>query len=216
MSSIISQKRGGLALFSSPKHVDSHYLRLVCHAKTLEDMELVDIDSEELQKELLEINRNGKVPTLIDRTLTLYDARVIAEYLDERFPHPALMPIEANLRAQIRLFFWEIEKFWYAPIDLLEHTRMAQPKRKKLQKELHDAILLLEPYFKGKTYLIGNELSLLDCCILPALWRLGALEIELPKAAQYIIRYMNTHFEKDYFRKSLSKYEAAMPPVKII
>ncbi|MDO4435407.1 MAG: glutathione S-transferase N-terminal domain-containing protein [Cardiobacteriaceae bacterium] len=216
MSSIISQKRGGLALFSSPKHVDSHYLRLVCHAKGLEDLDFVEIDNEELHKELLEINPNGKLPTLIDRDLTLYDARVIAEYVDERFPHPALMPIEANLRARIRLFFWEIEKHWYTPINTLEHSRITAQKKKPMQKELRDSILRLNPYFKGQQFLVGNELSLLDCCILPALWRLGALEIELPKAAQYMIRYMNTHFEKDYFRSSLSRYEQSLPPVTIV
>lgn len=211
-----TMKRAGLALYSSPKHIRSHYIRLVSYIKDLE-IEYVDVDGDAIPDAFYqEINKLGRLPTLTDRDLTLFDERVISEYMDERFPHPALMPIEANLRGRIRLLFWELEKQWYEPIDALEHSRIASAKKKKLQKELRDSILSLVPLFKGCDYLMNQELSLLDCYVLPALWRLGLLEIELPKVAAPMIRYMDFHFKQDYFRKSLSKYEEAFPPYVVV
>ncbi|UJF24567.1 glutathione S-transferase N-terminal domain-containing protein [Suttonella sp. R2A3] len=202
-------KRGGLALFASPKHVASHRIRLIAQAKDLE-IESVEVDADNMPSDLLEINPNGRLPLLLDRDLMLYDERVISEYLDERFPHPALMPIEANLRAMIRLFCYEIEKNWYGDAHILEHGKPAAARRKKLQKQLRDNILVMSPYFKGQNYFIGNELSLLDCCVLPVLWRLQALEIELPKAAASVQQYLDFHAKQDYFQQSLSAYERGL------
>ena len=200
--SIVSQKRGGLALFGSPVHASSHRIRLVCQAKDLE-IDYVEIDPDNIPADLIEINPTGRLPTLIDE-------RVVSEYLDERFPHPALMPIEANLKAKIRLFCYELETNWYQLLDQLQHGKLTAAKKKTAHKQLREAVLLMSPMFKGRDYLIGSEMSLLDCCVLPVLWRLESLEIELPKAAATIQRYMDFHFNKEYFRKSLSKQEAAL------
>lgn len=207
--SLINLKKGGLALFASPKHIASHRIRIVAQCKDLE-MEYIEIDPDNMPSDLLEINPSGRLPMLVDRDLILYDERVISEYIDERFPHPALMPIEANLRAKIRLFSYEVEKNWYPDADFLEHNKPAAAKRRKQQKALRENILLLTPFFKGKQFFIGEELSLLDCCILPVLWRLPIYEIELPKVAQSIQKYMDYHFQQDYFQKSLSPYERAL------
>lgn len=207
--SLINLKKGGLALFASPKHIASHRIRIVAQCKDLE-MEYIEIDPDNMPSDLLEINPSGRLPMLVDRDLILYDERVISEYIDERFPHPALMPIEANLRAKIRLFSYEVEKNWYPDADFLEHNKPAAAKRRKQQKALRENILLLTPFFKGKQFFIGDELSLLDCCILPVLWRLPIYEIELPKVAQSIQKYMDYHFQQDYFQKSLSPYERAL------
>lgn len=209
--SLINLKKGGLALFASPKHIASHRIRIVAQCKDLE-MEYIEIDPDNMPSDLLEINPSGRLPMLVDRDLILYDERVISEYIDERFPHPALMPIEANLRAKIRLFSYEVEKNWYPDADFLEHNKPAAAKRRKQQKALRENILLLTPFFKGKQFFIGEELSLLDCCILPVLWRLPIYEIELPKVAQSIQKYMDYHFQQDYFQKSLSPYERALRP----
>lgn len=212
----MSMRRNGLTLYSSSKQIRSHYIRMISYIKDLE-IEYVDVDAENMPAEFrLEINPYEKLPTVTDRDLTLFDERVISEYFDERFPHPALMPIEANLRAKIRLLFWEIEKNWYERIEALEQLRGASAKKKKLQKELLDSILSTAPLFKGGNYLINNELSLLDCYVLPALWRLGELEIELPKIASPIIRYMEFHFSKEHFRKGLSKYEEGFKPYVVV
>ncbi len=203
--------RPGLSLYSNPQQMRSHYIRLISHLKDLE-MEYVEIEGNELPKELQALNPTGRLPFITDRDLVLYDERVISEYMDERFPHPALMPIEANLRAKIRLFFWELEKHWYEPAEeLLEQPKVTAAKRKKLHKQLHDNIIAMVPFFKNTEHLVVPELNLLDCFVLPLLWRLGALEIELPKSASPLFRYMDYHFSKDYFIKSLSKYEEELP-----
>ena len=207
--SIVSQKRGGLALFGSPIHAASHRLRLVCQLKD-QEIDYVEIDPDNIPADLIEINPTGRLPTLIDRDLVLFDERVVSEYLDERFPHPALMPIEANLKAKIRLFCYELETNWYQPVNQLQHAKLTPAKKKAAQKQLRESVLLMSPMFKGRDYLVGSEISLLDCCVLPILWRLESLEIELPKAASTIQHYMDFHFSKDYFKNSLSKQEAAL------
>lgn len=209
--SIISQKRGGLTLVGSPKHISSHRIRLISHAKDLE-IEYVDIDADNLPEDLLEINPTGRLPTLLDRDLVLFNDRVVSEYLDERFPHPALMPIEANLRAKIRLFCIEIENQWYDLVNQLEHDKLSAAKKKVAQKQLRDYVIMWSPMMKNGNFMIGSELSLLDCCILPVLWRLDSLGIELPKspATQPLQKYMAYHFKQDYFKNALSKYEATL------
>lgn len=209
MSIATTLKRGGLVLFTSPKHIASHRIRLICQAKDLE-IEYVDVDPDNIPEELLELTPSGRLPVLIDRDLFLYDERVISEYLDERFPHPALMPIEANARARIRLMSYEIEHNSYPLANALEHDKLVSAKRKKIQKQLTEQLILLQPYFKSKEYLSGHELSLLDCCVLPLLWRLQSYEIELPKPAQSINKYLDFHAKKDYFKRALSKYEMAL------
>lgn len=211
--SIVSQKRGGLALVSSPKHISSHRIRLVSYAKDLE-IDYIEVDADNLPEDLLEINPSGRLPTLFDRNLVLINDRVISEYLDERFPHPALMPIEAELRAKIRLFALEIEAQWYDLVNQLEHEKLSPAKKKTLQKTLREQIVQFSPMIKNSHYIIGQELSLLDCCILPVLWRLNSLEVDLPKNAftQSLLKYMAFHFKQEYFKRSLSKYEAGLNP----
>lgn len=213
--SIISQKRGGLALLGSPKHVSSHRIRLVSHAKDLE-IDYVDIDADNIPEDLIEINPTGRLPTLLDRDLVLFNDRVVAEYLDERFPHPALMPIEANLRAKIRLFSLEIEADWYQIVNQLEHEKLSAAKRKTLVKELRDKIILFSSMIRNSHFIIGAELSLLDCCVLPILWRMESLGVEIPKTAatQGLYKYMAYHFKQDYFKKALSKHERSLREVQ--
>ena len=205
------QRRNGLALLSSPKQVSSHRIRLICAAKDLDiDIKNIDLDKPKLDEEVLKANPTGRIPALHDRDFVLFGDRVLAEYIDERFPHPALMPIEAKERAIIRLFSNEIEAIWYDYINQLEHEKLAVSKKKQLQKKLYESIIRFSPMFKANShFLIGDELSLLDCCVLPAFWRLSYIGIEIPKSSSTaaMLNYMNYHFGKDYFKKSLSKYE---------
>lgn len=206
---ILSQKRSGLLLLTSPQYVESHRIRIITHEKML-DIDYIDIDPDKVPEDVLEINPTGSIPTLIDRELVLFDARVISEYIDERFPHPALMPIEADARAKIRLMLYQIEQHWYPYVNDLEHNRVSVPRRKKILKELRDNILLMTPFFKIAPFLLSDCLTLLDCGVLPVLWRLPALGIELPKEAQAIMNYMNRMFEREGFQASLSDYERGL------
>lgn len=210
--SILGRKQTGPALLHSPRHLSSHRIRLVCQAKELE-IEYIEINPDVLPEDLLELNPTGKLPTLIDRDLTIFNDRVVSEYLDERFPHPALMPIEANARAKIRLFCMEVEDVWYPCVDALEHEKLSLAKRKAAVKTLRDGIVQFSPMLRGaQKFVLNNELSLLDCCILPVLWRLESIGVDLPKnsAVQLVKQYMKYHFTQEYFKRSLSSYERTL------
>ena len=150
------------------------------------------------------------VPTLVDRDLVLYDSRVIIEYLDERFPHPPLMPVDPVTRAQFRLALYRIERDWYGLTHQIEH----EPDKKqalKLKKMLRDTILQSVDLFKVKPFFLSDEFSLVDATIAPILWRLGHYEVELPRdVGQPVLKYSSLVFSRHAFRDSLSDMEQEM------
>ena len=145
------------------------------------------------------------MPTLVDRDLVLYDSRVIIEYLDERFPHPPLMPIDPVTRAQFRVALYRVERDWYA----LAHDIEAGPARARRaahsRKVLGEAICASAEVFKAKPFFLSDEFSLVDASIAPILWRLPAYGIELPPQAQPIVKYMNSIFARSTFRACLTR-----------
>ena len=147
-------------------------------------------------------------PTLIDRDLVLYDSRVIMEYLDERFPHPPLMPVDPVSRARARLALYQIEHDWY---DLAR--KLDAPGAKDLQqlrKVLRDNVLGSADLFKLKPFFLSDEFSMVDATIAPILWRLPRFEIDLPPQAAPILKYASTIFSRPAFRASLSESEREM------
>ena len=143
----------------------------------------------------------------MDRDLVLYDSRVIIEYLDERFPHPPLMPVDPVARAQFRLALYRVERDWYPLAQQIE----AEPDQKqsiRLRKTLRDTILQSADLFKVKPYFLSDEFSMVDATIAPILWRLRHYEIELTSAP--IIKYANHVFSRPAFRDSLSDTEQEM------
>jgi RNA polymerase-associated protein len=142
----------------------------------------------------------------------LYDSRVIIEYLDERFPHPPLMPVDPIQRAQFRLALYRIERDWYGQAQLIEedHDRKHAARNRKV---LRDALLQSADVFKVKPFFLSDDFSLVDASIAPILWRLQRYEIELPPQAQALTRYMGVLFARPSFRASLSAPERAMRPV---
>jgi RNA polymerase-associated protein len=144
----------------------------------------------------------------VDRDLVLYDSRVIMEYLDERFPHPPLMPVDPVARAQFRLALYRIERDWYGLV-----AQINDPDKKvgvKARKVLRDSVLASADVFQAKPFFLSDEFSLVDATIAPVLWRLGIWEIDLPPQAQAISRYMNLVFSRPAFRHSLSRIEQDM------
>ncbi|MGC3981007.1 MAG: glutathione S-transferase N-terminal domain-containing protein [Steroidobacteraceae bacterium] len=181
----------------------SHRTRLVIAEKGL-PVELVDIQGGNLPEDLLDLNPYNSVPTLVDRNLVLYDSRIIIEYLDERFPHPPLMPIDPIMRAQFRLAMYRIERDWYS----LGH-QMITPTDYRLdqataRKALHDSIAASADVFKAKPYFLSDELTLVDATIAPILWRLRSWQIDMPPAIE---RYANRIYSRPAFRRSLSSIE---------
>src|SRR6516164_10400 len=197
-----------MTLFSAPTDLWSHRTRLVLAEKGIA-IELVDVDPNDLPEDLLDLNPYHSVPTLVDRDLVLYDSRVIIEYLDERFPHPPLMPVDPVTRAQFRLALYRIERDWYALARQID----SEPDKKqtvKLKKILRDTILQSTDLFKVKPFFLADEFSLVDATIAPILWRLPYYEIDLPPQAQPIERYAQLIFARPAFREALSEREQEM------
>jgi len=205
---VIANRRSVMTLFSKPTCIHSHRTRLVLAEKNI-NIEISDVDGPDLPEDLLDINPYHTVPTLVDRDLVLYDSRVIIEYLDERFPHPPLMPVDPVTRAQFRLALFRIEMDWYQLAEQFE----ADGERKlatKSRKMLRDSILASVDLFSAKKYFLSDEFSLVDCSIGPILWRLPVYGIELGSHAEPIEMYMKRVFERRSFQDSLTELEQEM------
>jgi RNA polymerase-associated protein len=171
----------------------------------------VDIVSEKDPEDLAELNPYNTLPTLADRDLALYEANVIMEYLDERFPHPPLLPVYPVQRALSRLWISRVEKEWSSRLDLLMIGKGRETVLSKARKELRESIIAIAPIFAEKPFFMNEELSLVDCCVAPILWRLKEVDITLPeRSTKPLHRYMQTMFERDAFRESLTEAEMEM------
>ena len=197
-----------MTLFSDPTDPWSHRTRLVLAEKSV-NIDYIDVQHGNLPEDLLDLNPYNSVPTLVDRELVLYDSRVIVEYLDERFPHPPLMPVDPVTRAQYRLYLYRIERDWYSKADNI----VAGADRKvvtRARKELHDSIVATAEIFTAKKFFLSDEFSLVDCSIAPIFWRLPVFGIELPAQARPVLRYMDTVFSRSSFQFSLTELEQEM------
>lgn len=197
-----------MTLFSSPTDPWSHRTRIVLAEKGI-GIDIVSVEPGRFPEDLLDLNPYHSVPTLVDRDLVLYDSRVIVEYLDERFPHPPLMPVDPVSRAQFRLALYRVERDWYGLAQAIEQ----EPDKKqsvKHKKILRDTILQSADLFKLKPFFLSDEFSLVDASIAPILWRLPHYDIDLPPQAQPILKYANLVFSRPAFRESLSDAEQEM------
>ncbi len=201
----IVAKRTVMSLFSDMQDIYSHQVRIVLAEKGV-NVEIHPVTPEALPEDLLDVNPYGGVPTLIDRELVLYEPRIIMEYLDERFPHPPLLPVYPVARAESRKMMFRIEKDWYS---LMRDIVAAQDEATVdvARKRLADSLISIEPVFNDKAYFLSDEFSLIDCVIAPLLWRLPVLGVELPATAKAIKKYMNRVFERDSFQASLTENE---------
>lgn len=205
---VAANKRSVMTLFSSASDMYSHQVRIVLAEKGVSfEIELVDEDN--LPSELISLNPYKTVPTLLDRELALYDSKIIMEYLDERFPHPPLMPVYPVARGNSRLMIYRIERNWYSLAQKIQTgtPEEAEAARTKLRNDL----LTLAPLFAEYTYFMSEDFSLIDCYLAPLLWRLPILDIELfgPGSKELKI-YMNRIFERDSFLASLTEVEREM------
>lgn len=199
-----------MTLFSNPTCFYSHRARLVMAEKSIH-IDIVDVDGVNLPEDLIDLNPYHSVPTLVDRDLVLYDSRVIIEYLDERFPHPPLMPVDPVSRAQFRLALFRIEKDWYTQALQIEDA-VDKRQAARARKILEESILASAEVFAIKQYFLSDEFSLVDCSIAPILWRLPVYGIELNDDTGAISKYMETVFSRPSFQQSLSELEQEMRP----
>ena len=203
----LSQRsRAVLTLFTARDCVHCHRIRLVLSAKGVSyDQVIVDLDDP--PEDLSELNPYNSVPTLVDRDLVLYDTSVISEYLDERYPHPPLMPVDPLSRARLRLAMVRLENDWLTLVDQIEEGgKGAEPARKALRAEL----ISNAPAFKASKFFLSPEISLADCAFAPLIWRFQSLGIQLPKEAQPIIDYGERIFHSQVFTRSMTPEERVL------
>lgn len=197
--------RNTLTLFSARDCVLCHRVRLVLAAKGV-NYDLVPVDPAHPPEDLIDLNPYHSVPTLVERELVLYSASVVTEYLDERYPHPPLMPIDPLSRARLRLAMLRLEHEW------VPHVQAAQSQGSKSQldnarKQLRDLVLAALPLFKASKFFLNPEMSLADCAMAPIIWRLPSLGIALPKEAKPIEDYGMRIFRNPGFLRSLTPEE---------
>jgi len=205
---VIANRRSIMTLFSKSTCIHSHRTRMVLAEKNI-NIDIASVDGPELPEDLMDLNPYHTVPTLVDRDLVLYDSRVIIEYLDERFPHPPLMPVDPVTRAQFRLALFRIETDWYQLAEQYD----ADGDRKlssKARKMLMESILASVDLFAAKQFFLSDEFSLVDCSIAPVLWRLPIYGIELGMQAEPIEKYMKRVFDRRSFQASLTELEQEM------
>ena len=205
---VIANRRSVMTLFSRPTDIHSHRTRLVLAEKNI-NIEIANVVGPDLPEDLMDLNPYHTVPTLVDRDLTLYDSRVIIEYLDERFPHPPLMPVDPVMRAQFRLALFRIETDWYS---LAEEAEVSSDGRlsTKSRKLLRESILQSTELFGARPYFLSEEFSLVDASIAPILWRLPVYGIDLGSQAEPIEAYMKRVFARQSFQQSLTELEQEM------
>lgn len=196
--------RNALTLFSSPDCVVCHRVRLVLAAKGV-SYELVPVDTANPPEDLLDLNPYHSVPTLVDRDLVLYAASVVSEYLDERYPHPPLMPVDPLSRARLRLAMLAVEREWVPQVQAIQSgsRAAAEAGRKRLQELLIGSL----PVFKAARFFLNSEMSLADCAVAPIVFRLPALGVVLPKEAKLIEDYGLRIFRNPGFLRSLTPEE---------
>ena len=203
----IATRKSVMTLYSSTAGVHCHRARFVLSEKGV-GAEFRYVDPNDPPEEFIELNPYGSLPTMNDRDLVLYNSRIIMEYLDERFPHPPLHPMDPVSRAQSRVIVYRIEQDWYTLLEEIQNS--GDKKGAKFKKMLRESLIAAEPIFDAKPYFMNDEFSLIDCALAPLLWRLPSLGIDLPKQAASIKAYAARVFERDSFQESLSEQESDM------
>jgi RNA polymerase-associated protein len=198
----IVAKRTIMSLYSDNDDIYSHQVRIVLAEKGV-NVEILHAKQGDAPDDLFAVNPYGSVPTLLDRELVLYEARIIMEYLDERFPHPPLLPVYPVARAEARKMMFRVEQDWYYLLQNIKAGSNVEESRQQLTESLTS----LEPVFADKPYFLSDEFSLLDCALAPLLWRLPQLGIEIPAKLKGLNAYMQRLFKRDSFQASLTEAE---------
>lgn len=204
-------KRSSMIFYSDGRSQYSHRVRIVLAEKGV-TVETVNVDPANTPEDLASLNPYNSLPTLVDRDLVLYEANIMMEYLDERFPHPPLFPVYPVARAQSRLWMYRIQRDLCATIDDLSAGKGSTGQQDKMRRELRESLVSIAPIFAEKPYFMSDEFSVVDCCVTAILWRLPSLGIDLGnhKSVQPLLEYRARLFARDSVRMSLSDQEKEM------
>ncbi len=209
---ISAARRPVMTLYSRADCALSHRVRIVLAEKGI-SAEIVDVDVNNPPEDLIDLNAYSSVPTLVDRDLVLYDSMIIMEYLDERFPHPPLMPVDPVSRARTRMMLHRIDNDWYNLIGDL--TGADKARADKARKMMYDDFTMLAPILARKPYFMSDEFALIECSMAPILWRLPQFGVELPSQLKPLLRYADRIFSRPSFKASLSEVEQELARVRI-
>lgn len=204
-------KRSSMIFYSDGRSQYSHRVRIVLAEKGV-TVETINVDPANTLEDLASLNPYNSLPTLVDRDLVLYEANIMMEYLDERFPHPPLFPVYPVARAQSRLWMYRIQRDWCATVDDLSAGKGSTGQQDKMRRELRESLVSIAPIFAEKPYFMSDEFSVVDCCVTAILWRLPSLGIDLGnhKSVQPLLEYRARLFARDSVRMSLSDQEKEM------
>jgi len=202
---IITNRRSTMTLYTNDLDPLCHRVRIVLAEKGV-NTEFIEVDKADIPEELFEFNPYGSVPTLVDRDLVLYESTIVMEYLEERFPHPPLMPVYPVARARNRLMMSRVDRDWYSLANII--LTGSKDKANNARKELTESLLSVAPVFANSPYFLSDEFTLVDCSLAALLWRLPLLNINLnEKNAKPIINYAKKLFKRESFQKSLTEAE---------
>ncbi len=207
--SALANRRSVMSFYSDPLDPVGHGVRF-CIAEKDINIEINYVDPDNIPEDIISLNPYNSILTLVDRELVLYEARIIMEYLDERFPHPPLMPVDPVSRAINRQLGFRIMKDLYSLVDDLENGD--EKTRTNAQKVMRDHLTAIAPAFESCDFFMSEDFSLVDCSLAPILWRLGHYGVTLPAQAKSLIKYARKIFDREGFRASLSEAERELGP----
>ena len=196
-----------MRLYSGTTCPYSHRCRIVLYEKGM-DFDIIDVNQMSRAEDIAIINPYNKLPVLVERDLILYEANIINEYIDERFPHPQLMPPDPVMRARARLFLFRFEQELYSHVDVIE--RGVSKTIDKSRGVIRDNLTQLSQILSHQKFLLGDELSMLDVAIAPLLWRLDHYGIQMGKDAAPLMKYAERLFSRQGFIDALTPSERAM------
>ncbi|MDG1074985.1 MAG: glutathione S-transferase N-terminal domain-containing protein [Methylophilaceae bacterium] len=196
-----------MKLYSGSVDPFSHRCRIVLFEKGM-DFEVIDVDLTNKAEDLAVLNPYGAVPVLVERDLVLSEANIINEYIDERFPHPQLMPADPVMRARARLFLYSFEQDLFSHISDLESAN--EELANKARKTVRDNLTQIVPIFSKQNYLLGDEYSMLDVAVTPLLWRLEHYGIDMPNQAAPLLKYAERLFARPLYADAMTPSEKVM------
>ncbi len=196
-----------MALYSSENCLNCHRVRFVLAEKGI-NVEIIHVEQDRAATaDLAELNPYGETPTLVDRDMVLYGTWVVTEYLDERYPHPPLMPVDPVSRSRLRLVMYRMYRDWIDAGKVIE-TSSGEKKVAATRKQLRDSLIAADDLFGLTPFILNDELSLADCALTPLLWRLPAYDIQLTsRQTPKLNQYMERMFRRDSFQRSLTEAE---------
>ncbi len=201
---VLANRRSVMTLYSDAADPIGHGVRIVLAEKDI-NVDINYVEEESRPEDLNDLNPYDSILTLIDRELVLYDAQIMMEYLDERYPHPPLMPVDPVSRANNRQFRYRVMRDLYGIIEDLDSTNDIAAANAR--KTIRDNLLAIDPIFAQHEFFMSEEYSLVDCCLAPLLWRLQFYGVKLPGQAKPIVKYAEKIFAREGFQASLSPFE---------